>query len=134
LVSASADEELILQLTRRRRQVAEATFLCSNGAALAREKGVAKQTHQKHAGSWSVWMEFLHRIDYSFDPYLEVLSPTERIRFCGAFMHAVRRGDFGKKGVMGGTARTAVDHVAAHFVESGRVSPVINSSGKVTST
>jgi hypothetical protein len=76
-------------------------------------------------------MEFLHRIDYSFDPYLEVLSPTERIRFCGAFMHAVRRGDFGKKGVMGGTARTAVDHVAAHFVESGRVSPVINSSGKV---
>ena len=46
-------------------------------------------------------------------------------------MHAVRRGDFGKKGVMGGTARTAVDHVAAHCVESGRISSIINSNGKV---
>ena len=73
-------------------------------------------------------MEFLHRINYSFDPYLEVLSPTKRLHFYGAFMHAVQRGDFGKKGVMGGTTRTAVDHVAAHFVEINRVSPIINST------
>jgi hypothetical protein len=98
---------------------------------MAREQGVAKQTHQKHAHSWNIWMEFLHRIDYAFDSYLEDLTPSERLRFCGAFMHAVRRGDFGKKGVMGGTARSAVDNVAAHFVESGRISPIINSKGKV---
>ena len=94
-------------------------------------KGVAKQTHQKHTRSWNIWMEFLHRIDYSFDPYLEVLSATDRLRFCGAFMHAVWRGDFGRKGFMGGTARTAVDNVAAYFGESNRVSPIINFNGKV---
>ena len=97
---------------------------------MAREQGVTKQTHQKHNRSWTIWMDFLHRIDFSSDPYLEGLTPTERLRFCGAFMHAVRRGDFGNMRVQGGTARSAIDNMAAAFVESGRFSPIINYKGK----
>lgn len=98
---------------------------------MARENGVAKQTHQKHNRSWRIWLEFLHRIQHSSDPYLEALLPAGQLRICGAFMHAVRRGDFGKTSVQGGTARSALDHVAAKFVESGRRSPVINSKGNL---
>jgi hypothetical protein len=49
-------------------------------------------------------------------------------------MHAVRRGDFGKgrdsEQVKGDTARKALDHVAATFVESGRPSPIVDTRGK----
>ena len=75
-------------------------------------------------------MVFLQRIDYSSNPYLDKLLLSEQLHFCGAFMHVVRRGDFGNSAVQGGTAKMAVDHVAALFVESGRLSPIINSLGK----
>ena len=45
-------------------------------------------------------------------------------------MHAVRRGDFGKVTVKGDTARKALDHVAASFVESGRISPIVDTRGR----
>ena len=102
-----------------------------SGAEMARENGVAKQTHQKHNCSWRVWLEFLHRIQHSFGPYLETVLPVGQLHLCGAFMHAVGRGDFGKTSVQGDTARTALDHVATKFVESGRRSPVLNSRGSL---
>ena len=98
---------------------------------MAREKGVTKGTHQKHDRSWRCWLDFLQRIDFPNDPYLEGIIPNERLRLCGAFMHAVRRGDFGKASVSGGTARTAVEHVAAKFTSSGRDSPILDTRGKV---
>ena len=98
---------------------------------MAREKGVTKGTHQKHDRSWRCWLDFLQRIDFPDDPYLDGIIPTERLRLCGAFIHAVRRGDFGKASVAGGTARTAVEHVAAKFTSSGRDSPILDTRGKI---
>ena len=105
-----------------------------DGTEMARKKGVTKATHQKHHRSWDIFVGFLIRIKYNKDPYLEGLDEAGRIRICGAFMHAVRRGDFGrsrsKKQVNGDTARKALDHVAAAFVESGRRSPIVDTRGK----
>ena len=77
-------------------------------------------------------MDFLGRVGYKYssDPYLEKLADPERLRICGAFMHAFRRGDFGRCQVAGGTARTAINNVAAKFVASGRISPITDSRGK----
>ena len=50
-------------------------------------------------------------------------------------MPAKRRGDLGKSSspneVQSGTARTALDYVAATFVEHGRPSPILDSRGKL---
>mmetsp|Transcript_15139 Transcript_15139/g.35008 ORF Transcript_15139/g.35008 Transcript_15139/m.35008 type:complete len:173 (+) Transcript_15139:605-1123(+) len=50
-------------------------------------------------------------------------------------MHAKRRGDLGKRPssveVQSGTARAALDHVAATFVEHNRPNPILDSRGKV---
>ena len=98
---------------------------------MARERGVTEGTHQKRARSWDLWMGFLNRIHHPRnDTYLEKHDELERLRICGAFMHAVRRGDFGRKGVKGDTARTAMDNVAAAFVESGRRSPIVDVRGR----
>ena len=80
-------------------------------------------------------MGFLIQIAYSSDPYLEDVSTFGRLHICCAFMHAVRRGDFGetikKKQVKGDTERSALDNVEAAFVTSGRVSPVLDTKGQV---
>ena len=57
---------------------------------MAREKGVTKGTHQKHGRSWRCWLDFLQRIDFPNDPYLDGIVPTELLRLCGAFMHVVQ--------------------------------------------
>ena len=91
---------------------------------MARREGVAKATHQKQEHSWNYWMGFLHSINNNTDPYMEKIEAQAKIRVCGYFMHAVRRGDFGGKYFQGNTARKTLDHVAAIFVESRRPSPV----------
>ena len=108
---------------------------CIVGSEVARKRGVTKATHQKRDRSWDIYVGFLSRIEHTNDAYLETISSFGRLRICGAFMHAVRRGDFWKtlksKPNKGGTARTALDHVAAAFVASGRVSPILDTRGRV---
>ena len=103
---------------------------CISGAEMARDKGVTKATHQKRDSSWDQWLGFLQRIGLGHDTYLETLDGSGQIRICGAFMHAKRRGDFGRMPVKGDTARKALDHVAAAFVESNRPSPITDTRGK----
>jgi hypothetical protein len=107
---------------------------CIAGAEMARKKGVTEGTHKKHSRSWDCWLGFLSRIGYRDDPYLEDQDDAGRLRICGAFMHAVRRGDFGRsrqvKQVKGGTARTTLENVAAKFVADYRRSPIANAHGK----
>ena len=107
---------------------------CIAGTEIARNQGITKETHQKHSCSWGCWLGFLTRIKHHHDPYLETRDEAGRICLCGAFMHAVRRGDFGRgknvKQVQGNTAITTLDNVAAAFVESGRRSPIIDTRGK----
>ena len=65
------------------------------------------------------------------DPQLEELNEDGRLCNCGAFMHAVQQGDFGRsrtiKQVQEATTMVAINNVAAAFVESGRHSPIIDS-------
>ena len=69
---------------------------CIAGTKVAREKGVTQGTHQKHACSWEIWLGLLIKIEKYCGPYLEDLDEAGRLRICGAFMYAVRRGDFGR--------------------------------------
>ena len=81
-----------------------------------------------------MWLEFLRRIQHFNDPYLEELEPPDRLRICGAFLHARRRGDLGgersAQQVSASTAKTTLDHVAATFVSNHKDDPIADSRGK----
>mmetsp|Transcript_35270 Transcript_35270/g.79130 ORF Transcript_35270/g.79130 Transcript_35270/m.79130 type:complete len:352 (+) Transcript_35270:1924-2979(+) len=105
------------------------------GAARAREDGVTKGTLAKQSRSWDIWLEFLERTGHADDPLLEDLDQVGRLRMCGAFMHAKRRGDLGSRRsaqqVLAGTARSALDNVAATFVAHHHPSPIADGLGNV---
>ena len=107
---------------------------CELGAAQACVNGVTSGTNTKFASSWDLWLEFLHRIEHYHDPYLDALEPPDRLRVCGAFLHARRRGDLGgirsAKQVIASTAKTTLNHVAATFVSSAREDPALDSRGR----
>ena len=81
-----------------------------------------------------MWLEFLQRIGHFDDPYLEELEPPDRLRICGAFLHARRRGDLGgarsAQQVSLSTAKTTLHHVAATFVSNHKENPIADSRGK----
>ena len=105
------------------------------GAARARASGVTQGTISKHSSGWNLWLEFLGRVEHYGSPFLDGLDEAARLRLCGAFMHAKRRGDLGKRAstrqIQSGTARAALDSVAATFVEHYRDSPILDSRGKI---
>ena len=108
---------------------------CESGAAEACHRGATEGTHAKHASSWTFYLEFLTRIGHKDDPYLEKLDPPHRLRICGAFLHARRRGDLGSyrsaKQVIASTANETINHVAATFVSNHRPNPTADISGQV---
>ena len=92
------------------------------GADAARSQGVEQATHDKHATAWRRWEEFAAAIELE-DPYMDQLSPDDRILLLRAFMHAVRKGTWNRRGgkqVGADTAREALDHVCATITASGR--------------
>ena len=91
-------------------------------------------THSKHVSSWNHWMEW-HKRGGSTNTHLQELTRVEKVRSCCGFMHAVRRGDFSRKGhgqVASTTARAAVDHVAATIINGGGEDPRVDGSGKIS--
>ena len=96
---------------------------------MARQEGVTTSTHQKQDLSWDFWLGLLHSINNNNDPYLDKIEAQAKNCIYGAFMHAVRRGGFGRKPVQGNTVRKILYHVAATFVESHRPSPVKETRG-----
>jgi hypothetical protein len=80
------------------------------------------------------WMEW-HKRGGSTNTHLQELTRVEKVRTCCGFMHAVRRGDFSRKGygqVASTTARAAVDHVAATIINGGGEDPRVDGSGKIS--
>ena len=106
---------------------------CELGTAQARAVGVTSGTNTKYAGSWDFWLDFLRRIGHHHDPFLDTLLPPDRLRICGVFLHARRRGDLGgarsARQVIASTAKTTLDHVAATFVSSARQDPTLDTRG-----
>ena len=106
---------------------------CELGAAQARALGVTGGTVSKYASSWNLWLDFLHRIHFHNDPYLEELSPPDKLRVCSAFLHARRRGDLGgtrsARQVAASTAKSTLDHVASTFVANSRPDPTADTRG-----
>ena len=112
------------------RTYAEAYLLdCADGAEMARREGVTKATHQKRYNIWYCWLGLIQRINNNKKPYLDKLEAQAKICICGAFMHAVQHGDFGRKSVQGNTARKTLDHVAATFMKSHKTRSVIDTRG-----
>jgi hypothetical protein len=91
-------------------------------------------THSKHVSNWNHWMEW-HKRGGSTNTHLQELTRVEKVRTCCGFMHAVRRGDFSRKGygqVASTTARAAVDHVVATIINGGGEDPRVDGSGKIS--
>ena len=68
------------------------------------------------------------------DPLMAELSGPHKVRMLGAFMEAVRGGDFAcgrKKSVQGTTASSAIDDVASEIKDRHRPNPRHDASGNI---
>jgi hypothetical protein len=105
------------------------------GASQARSDAVTTDTHRKGDFHFRNWNTFLANCNLKDDNFLDGFSPHDQVRILGAFLHAVRTGEYststkGNDHLVAGTCQAALTGVYTAFCNSGRPNPSLDANGK----
>jgi hypothetical protein len=93
---------------------------------VARQGAVTGSTHESQARSWRRYIEYVHTIGLSGDPFLDELNRGQRNHIMCCFALALREGRFSRPSherLAQSTVSSAVSHICTTFREKNRPNP-----------
>ena len=100
------------------------------GSEAARQDATTAGTQEERARSFSRWNQFLERIEYHQDPFLENLEHWQRVTLMSCFAHSTRTADYSSRShdtLASSKVQGAEDQVAQTFRERGQPDPRLDS-------
>ena len=95
-------------------------------AEITRQDAVTGKTHEDQARAFRRWEKYLLSVGIREDIFLESLTKGQRIRVCGAFTMALRKGRFSGPAhgtLVESTVKSAVGYVAQTFRDHDHPNP-----------